>query len=75
MACILQVTRNQSTWSCNVHMLSSILSTFLDNIGPSARYRARVKLNDMHLFKLLFVLIEGICQKQFPSIIFPCVLY
>jgi hypothetical protein len=75
VACILQVTRNQSTWSCTVHMLSSILSAFLDNIGPSTRYRARVNLNVIHLFKLLFVLIEGICQKQFPSIIFPCVLY
>jgi hypothetical protein len=51
------------------------LSTFLDNIGPSTRYRARVNLNVIHLFKLLFVLIAGICQKQFPSIIFPCVLY
>ena len=75
MAGILQVTRNQSTWSCTVHMLSSILSTFLDNIGPSDRYRARVNLNVIHLFKFLFVLIEDICQKQSPSRIFPCVLY
>jgi hypothetical protein len=63
VACILQTTRNQSTWSSTVHMLSSTLSTFLDNIGPSSRYRARVNLTSMHLFKLLFILIEDICQK------------